>query len=123
MTVYESKSKRERTFRLSDELYAELKKSVKYKRRASILFQGAQGASKPLHRSTIHRHIKKALRGQNFDASAHSMRKLYAHMVFNNTHDITAVQAALNHKNIITTCAYLDIDVQKLIIMSQEGNK
>jgi site-specific recombinase XerC len=79
---------------------------------------------KPIHRSTIHRKIKNALKTLKFDASAHSMRKLYAHTVFSDTHSLEAVQQAMHHQKIETTCAYLDIDIGKLsqIIMSQGGN-
>jgi len=114
MSVYESKSRRERTFKISQELHSELKRATKYKKHSSILFCSARSASKPLHRSTIHRKIKKALKTLKFDASAHSMRKLYAHNIFSETHDLQKVQEALHHRNITTTCAYLDIDLQKL---------
>jgi len=123
MTVYESKSKKFRTFKISEELYAELKKMTRYKKKASVLFYSARQPTKAMHRSTIHRKIKTALKPLKFNASAHSMRKLYAHTVFAETHDLKKVQEALNHKHIFTTCAYLDIDVEKLIVMSQEGSK
>jgi integrase len=121
MTVYESKSKRDRTFKISDELYRELKNFVRYRRKASLVFQSARKATKSVHRTTIHRHIKQAVKGLKFNASAHSLRKLYAHNVFSDTHDITKVQESLHHKNIETTCAYLDIDIKNLI-MSQKGD-
>jgi len=115
MTVLETKSKKDRTFKISGELYTELKKFTKYKRRGSILFHSARSSSKPMHRTTIHRHIKKAVKTLKIDASAHSTRKLYAHNVFSETHDIEKVQEALNHKYVTTTCSYLDIDLDKLI--------
>lgn len=115
MTVYETKNKKERTFKLSDKLYSELKIFTKYKRKGSILFHSPRGASKPMHRTTLHRRIKRALKTLKIDASAHSARKLYAHNVFSETHDIEKVQKALNHKYVTTTCAYLDIDLEKLV--------
>lgn len=114
MTVHESKSRRERAFKISAELYSELKKMTKYKKHSSLLFHSPRSSTKPLHRSTVHRRIKKALKTLKFDASAHSTRKLYAHSVFSDTHDIKKVQEALHHRNITTTCAYLDIDIEKL---------
>lgn len=47
--------------------------------------------------------------------SAHSFRKLYARSVYAKTHDIHAVQKALNHKYVETTARYLDIDLTALI--------
>jgi integrase len=121
MTVFESKSRRERTFKISSELHGELKKLTKYRKHSSILFCSARSASKPIHRSTIHRKIKKALKTLKFDASAHSMRKLYAHSIFDATHDLVKVQEALHHRNISTTCAYLDMDLQMLGFMLKGG--
>jgi len=123
MTIYEKKSKRERTFAISADLNADLKKFVRYKRKASYLFHSARSASKPIHRSTVHRHIKKALKGLKFDASAHSTRKLYAYNKFAETQDIIKVQEALNHKYVTTTLTYLDIDAKKINIMLQGCNK
>ena len=123
MTVYETKSRRERTFKISDELFQDLKKYAKYKKKTSYAFHSARKPSIPTHRSTIHRRIKKALRGLKFEASAHSTRKLYAHNIFNETHSLRKVQEAMHHRKLEVTLAYLDIDIKKIEeIMLQERN-
>jgi integrase len=121
MTVYETKSRRERTFKISPELFQDLKKYTKYKKRASILFHSSRSASKCLHRSTIHRRIKKALRGLKFNASAHSARKLFAYNKFAETQSLKKVQETMNHRNLMVTLAYLDIDPSE--IMLHGGNE
>jgi integrase len=110
MTVFETKSKRERTFKIDTELYQDLKNFTKYKKNASYVFHSSRSLMKPVHRTTIHRRIKKALKGLKFNASVHSTRKLYAHNIFSETHDLKKVQEALHHRNLMTTLAYLDID-------------
>lgn len=124
MTIFETKSKRERTFKLSKQLYDDLRAWTRYRRRGLLLFAGNRGNEKAVHRSTVHRRIKKALQGLGFDMSAHSTRKLYAHNVFSETHDLQKVQNALNHKNLETTLAYLNIDTEffaKFIVLQKES--
>ena len=120
MTVYETKSRRSRSFKISDELFRDLKNFTRYKRHSSILFYSARNKQKSVHRSTIHRRIKKACRGLKFNASAHSTRKLFARNVFHRTGTLKSVQETLNHRNLIVTLTYLDIDPAE--ILSQNGN-
>jgi integrase len=119
MTVYESKSRRDRTFRLDDDLYADLRKHAYYKKKSAYVFHSARDASKPTHRTTIHRRIKNACKGLKINASAHSTRKLYAYNKFAETQSLRAVQDAMHHRNILTTLAYLDIDKS---ILSQSSD-
>jgi site-specific recombinase XerC len=49
------------------------------------------------------------------------MRKLYAHGIFDETHDLKKVQEALNHRNLSTTLAYLDIDPANLVLQDFNG--
>jgi integrase len=122
MTVYESKSKRSRTFKISDELYADIKKFTKYKKRASYLFPSARKPSKPVHRVTIHRRLKNAVHKKNSGISIHSFRKLYAYNKFAETQSLAAVQDAMHHRKITTTLTYLDIDTKTLRCdMQQDG--
>ena len=117
MTVHEWKSKRKRTFKVGKKLYAELKSLTGGKSDGDFLFQSSVKPNKPIHRSTVHRRIKRAIKAGllKFDCSAHSTRKLYAQLIYKDTGSIKKVQKAMNHHNAITTATYLDIDVAKLI--------
>lgn len=115
MTIYETKSRRKRTFEISDKLFRDLKFLSGGLPDSSFVFYSARDSTKHIHRSTIHRRIKKALRGLDFDASAHSTRKLYAQNVLKETGSVTEVQKAMNHQKLLTTLTYLDVDVTKLI--------
>jgi integrase len=115
MTVHEWKSKRKRTFKIGKKLYAELRSLTGGKSDGDFLFQSQRKPDKPIHRSTVHRRIKRALKTLNFDCSAHSMRKLFAQNIFKDTQSVKKVQKAMNHHKITTTATYLDIDVDKAI--------
>lgn len=117
MTIYETKSKRTRTFKIGKKLYEKLKSLSVGLSESDFVFYSARESpgTKHIHRSTVHRRIKKALQGQGFDASVHSMRKLFAQNVFKKTGSVKKVQRVMNHHRITTTAAYLDIDVEQLI--------
>jgi integrase len=117
MTVYEKKSKRKRTFPISEELHTNLKYLCDFKQDSDFLFESHHKHGVSVHRSTIHRKIKKALKWQNKsipDASSHSARKLYAQNIYEETGSVEKVQQALHHRKISTTLAYLDKLQQKV---------
>jgi len=109
MTIHEKKSKRSRTIKISDELFKKLEWQAAAGRPNDYVFNSHHKNGVPLHRSTIHRRIKKAIMTLKFDASAHSARKLYAQNIFSETGSVEAVQKALNHHRTDTTRAYLDL--------------
>jgi integrase len=123
MTVYETKSKRERTFKIGKKLYVELQNHCRGMKNDTYVFQSAVKHGKHIHRSTIHRRIKKALQGLNFDCSAHSFRKRFAQNTFKKLGSVKKVQKAMNHHKISTTAAYLNIDVEKLIKGVKHGKR
>lgn len=111
MTVYEKKSKRERTFPISEQLYKNLTFLSAYGKDSDYVFQSHHKHGVSVHRSTIHRKIKKALKWQEndtVDASAHSARKLYAQNIMDETGSVKKVQEALQHQKLSTTLAYLE---------------
>jgi integrase len=108
MTIYEKKSKRKRTFPISEELHINLKYLCDFKRPDEYLFESHHKHGVSVHRSTVHRKIKKALKWYAGNASAHSARKLYAQNVYSETGSVEKVQQALHHRKISTTLAYLD---------------
>lgn len=115
MDITESKTKKVRTVSVDEKLYKNLRQLCDGKSDSAYVFHSARNASKHIHRTTLHRQLKKALTWLKIDCSAHSARKLYAYNVFRETGSIEAVQKALNHKYITTTATYLDIDLQKLL--------
>jgi integrase len=120
LRVWESKTQKIRKILLSDWLFRELQERVEYNTTSNFVFRSPRNNKKPMHRSTYHRHLKKAATFTHVDLSAHSNRKLYAKNIFSETKDIFAVQKALGHKYISTTATYLDIDLNRLITAAAE---
>ena len=121
MTIYETKSKRNRLIGISDELHEHLKRKYKYRwsfgfdNALTLIFRGNRGTGKAINRSTYYRRLKRASEALKINFSAHSGRKLFAKNIFEITNSVPAVQEALNHKYITTTATYLDIDIAKMI--------
>jgi integrase len=116
MSIRERKTKKYKSVEISDALFLRLKQQMGFTINSYMyVFSSPHSSCKPLHRSTYHRHIKKAAKGICGAASAHSARKLYAQNKFIETGSVVDVQKALQHKYITTTAAYLDIDINKLI--------
>ena len=118
--VQEKKTGKHRIITLSDELYALLKPlkefAVQNNDKEAYAFPTARrGLRKSIHRTTYHRHLKRACKTLKIDFSAHSTRKLYAQELLKATGDIFEVQKALNHKYLIDTCIYLDVDFKEFI--------
>jgi len=108
MTIYEKKSKRKRTFAISNELYKRLCVLVDFSRGPdSYIFESHHKNAVSVHRSTVHRQIKKAAKWSGLDCSAHSARKLYAQNALQETGSVEKVQKLLNHQKISTTYRYL----------------
>lgn len=115
ITVYETKSKQFRTFAINNELFDLLKKLTQWKNDDEYVFHSERKPQKPIHRSTYHRHLKKIAEWLEIDCSAHSSRKLYAQNAFSELGEVRKVQKLMNHKSILTTAAYLDIDIANIV--------
>jgi integrase len=115
ITIVERKTKKFRSVKISDGLYKELLKHSPLFYPSQWLFKSVRNPLKPYSRMTYHRRLKEVAEALKIDFSAHSMRKLYALNIFERTHDINAVQKAMNHKYVMTTATYLGVDIGQLI--------
>lgn len=69
------------------------------------------------HRSTIHAHFARAVREAGFAGcgyTVHSLRKVYAHSLYERTGSLLAVQRDLGHKHLATTLLYALGDAVRL---------
>jgi integrase len=111
MRVQESKTKKIKECRLSDELVQEIQEYIKEQRLtdADALFYSTEHLkNKPLTRVRVWQVFKAVSDEMKLDAvRPHSMRKTFAEAVMGETGSILAVQHALGHKNIETTMRYL----------------
>ena len=118
LSVWESKSKKEREVTLSEGLFRDLKRQCSDRSPDHWLFPSIHTYRKPYNRMTYHRRLKAAQRAASPSArtaSAHSARKLYAQKIYKKTKSIKDVQNALQHTRIETTAAYLDMDSAALL--------
>jgi integrase len=113
LRVRESKTKKWKTVKLSENLYTRLKAYASNS--DNIVFKSLRKPGTHLNRSTYHRHLKRACMALKIDCSAHSARKLYAWNIFELSENIFDVKNALQHEYITTTAAYLDVDIVQLI--------
>ena len=116
ITIKESKTGKTRTVQISNWLAEQLDK--RYCETAHYLFYN-HSLGRQFTRQTVHRHLQRAAMREGIRCSAHSFRKLYAMRLYQQTHDIGAVQEALNHKYPSTTLGYLDIDINELLRASK----
>ena len=69
------------------------------------------------HRTTIFRHFARAVREAGYAGcgyTVHSLRKVYAHSLYERTGSLLAVQRDLGHKSLSTTLLYALGDVVRL---------
>ena len=116
MRIYEKKSRQYRKFKISENLHKKLKDFTVMHFDKDFIFRSSRTGVDHVHRTTIHRNIKKAIKWLKFDCSAHSLRKLYAMNVLTETGSIYAVQRNLNHQKLSTTLTYLDIPTPEVKI-------
>lgn len=77
------------------------------------LFKSRVGENRAITRDMAHKILSQAFQAANLtvSVSSHSMRKTFAHWLYEvSGHDIIVVQSALCHTDIVTTRKYLGLD-------------
>ncbi len=69
--------------------------------------RGAKALTRQAARNCIHRHLVDAGLSRDYVWGAHSLRKRFARKIYEATKDIQVTRAALGHRFIVTTQAYL----------------
>lgn len=103
-TIREQKTGKSKRVYLSKPLWEALKRSAgRY-----FVFEGRNDPKKHRTRQAVYNDLKRAARAFRIpqNVSPHSLRKLYAKTLFDETGDIELVQRALNHDRIQTTLIY-----------------
>lgn len=117
LTLKEDKTGKKRSVLLSDRAKEAMRQQLKhcgnlfplrYLFPARTQKQGQK--RQKLHRSTAHRHFTKAVKRAGFSDygyTVHSLRKIYAHNLYEKTGSALAVQRDLNHDRLSTTLLYI----------------
>jgi len=111
--ITEKKTKKKRTFHLSEELKQEVLAYAKTAnlRNEDFLFPSTtKNLCRPLSRYQVHRVFKAVSFALELEGviSVHSCRKTFARQFMAKFGDIKALQKELNHSNITTTRGYLN---------------
>lgn len=110
-TIWQSKTGKSRRLYIEMRLYRDLIEQLDLS--TTYVWQGHSPDDKPLHRSTVWRHVKRAARRALPDGitpagiSPHSTRKMYAQRKYKITKDIETVREILGHKSKAVTMLYL----------------
>jgi integrase len=123
MTVKEAKTGKSKNITLSEKILTEITEYVRAKKLepGHYLFpRHDYEKDKPIGRIQTWRVISRTASEMGLKSiGTHSMRKTYAQNLYATTGDITVVQKHLNHKDAITTLAYLDGKGKKLVIVDE----
>lgn len=110
-TIWQSKTGKSRRLYIERRLYRELIEQLDLSQ--TYVWQGHSPQDKPLHRSTVWRHVKRAARRTLPDGvtpegiSPHSTRKMYAQARYKVSKDIEDVRSVLGHNSAAVTMLYL----------------
>lgn len=118
-TVHEQKTGKSRRVYLSRPLWDALRRSAgRY-----YVFEGRNDPKKHRTRQAVYNDLKRAARAFRLpmNVSPHSLRKLYAVTLLDETGDLELVQRALNHDRIQTTLIYALAD--RLDLLSKKKRK
>lgn len=115
ITLIEAKTKKQRTVHLSSEAREAILTSIKGKGHPfGYLFPSKTSKTgqkrRKLHRSTIYRQFERAVERAGLSGNGytvHSLRKVYAHRLYDRTQSVSAVMRDLNHDRISTTLIYI----------------
>lgn len=115
ITLIEAKTRKQRTVTLSLEAREAIKKSIKGKGHPfGYLFPSKTSKTgqkrRKLHRTTVYRQFERAVKAAGLNGNGytvHSLRKVYAHRLYDETQSVTAVMRDLNHDRISTTLIYI----------------
>lgn len=120
-TVHEQKTGKSRRIYLSRPLWEALRRSAG----RFYVFEGRNDPMKHRTRQAVYNDLKRAARAFRIpqNVSPHSLRKLYAKTLLDETGDIELVQRALNHDRIQTTLIYALSDRIDLLLPAQRKRK
>ncbi|MEN6315970.1 MAG: site-specific integrase [Clostridiaceae bacterium] len=114
INVIESKTGKENSIPINEELKPILRRYCSGKREYEYLFKSRRGNNTPISRIQAYRILKLAAR--EFDIACigcHTTRKTYGYMLYKLTEDIELVKSCLNHSDSKITARYIGIDKEE----------
>lgn len=132
LTLYEGKTKKRKTVKLSKTLKAILEEYAADKEETEYLFRSRVGRNKPITRERAYAILKEA--ANEFELTnigCHSMRKTFGYFMYESTnHDVALLQELFNHSSPEITLRYIGINqdshdkaIDKLSLLSRHFRK
>lgn len=111
----EQKTKKEKRFPINDDLKSIIKKYIRGKRDYEYLFPNNRKDfkdMKPISRQRVWTILNEAaeVMGYNDKIGCHTLRKTFGYWIYQDTHDLVALQEIFNHSDISTTKRYIGIN-------------
>ena len=106
----EKKTRKERKFPLNKVLKKSLASYIEQKKDYEFLFRSRQGCNQPVSRQQAWKILREA--GERFglySVGTHTLRKTFGYHMYQQTHDIVAIQKILNHATQDYTLRYIGI--------------
>lgn len=110
----EQKTDKEKRFPINDELKSILNNYIKGKSDYELLFPRSKGKGQKKHisRQRVWKILNEAAAyfGYNDKIGCHTLRKTFGYWLYQNTHDIVAIQEILNHSDPSITKRYIGVN-------------
>lgn len=107
----EKKTGKEKRFPINDELRPILNDYIEGKKEFEFLFKSRKGINKPVTRECIYRILHNAAKQFGLDSiGTHTLRKTFGYLLYQQTHDIVAIQGIYNHSDPSITLRYIGVN-------------
>lgn len=119
--IREKKTNKEKSFPINEELKPILDDYVENLKDYEYLFKSRKGINKPISRECAYRILKNAAKAFGIDCiGTHTLRKTFGYHLYQQTHDIVAIQQILNHSSPSITLRYIGVNQDmKDMVMSK----
>lgn len=109
--IREKKTNKEKRFPINEELKPILEDYIKDMKDFEHLFKSRKGINKPVSRECAYRILRDAAKAFGIDCiGTHTLRKTFGYHLYQQTHDIVAIQQILNHSSPAITLRYIGVN-------------
>ena len=111
ITLKEQKTRKDKKFKINQDLKEELDKYIKNMEENEFLFKSRKGTNIPISRVQAHRILKSSAKKAGLEnISNHSMRKTFGYFYYKKYKEISYLQKIFNHSSHSVTIDYIGIN-------------
>lgn len=109
--IREKKTDKEKSFPINDELKPLLDNYIKDMKDYEYLFKSRKGINKPISRECAYKILREAAQAFGLQCiGTHTLRKTFGYHLYQQTHDIVAIQQIFNHSSQKVTLRYIGVN-------------